>query len=392
MLRRSAGPPTPAARTSAILGCARCLGSSDTGWACALYVFGRRIHEWHLGLAVLAGRGRRVAARARRALARARRSHASGLWLVAKDWPDLTRHGRDTTAWRLGLHRRPLRLRPSRHLDDVPAVAALAVAVVALVDLVSAVTPQRLVARPPARARRAARGHARRACARRAGLVRAPRYRLLPLSAAARARFTSRSVLMAALTVFDLVKGLDFEEAAVDRRPRGAALGEPLSFYVRHEPATLRSARRGGCRSCSPASFSPRSPPSRWQRPRRASTAEILRATGDLLLWQPAPFAFHDELARTGARRRADRPARAPRRGVPALPAARRAARPSRPGAAARGRGARPRARRRHALVLQAPRRQAVPLQPGATAFLGYRDRERRRSWSPATRSASRRR
>src|SRR6476659_2123141 len=87
-----------------------------------VYVLGRRIHEWHLGVAVLVG------------LAAAAAVHALGFvpvvgialigaWLIAKDWADLTRSGRDTTAWRLGLHRRPLRLRPSRQLDDVPALA-----------------------------------------------------------------------------------------------------------------------------------------------------------------------------------------------------------------------------------------------------------------------------
>ena len=65
----------------------------------------------------------------------------AGLWLVVKDWHDLTPAGRDSTSWRLGLHRRPLRFRPSRHLDDVPAFAAVGVAIVAIVDLVSAVTP-----------------------------------------------------------------------------------------------------------------------------------------------------------------------------------------------------------------------------------------------------------
>jgi hypothetical protein len=65
----------------------------------------------------------------------------TGLWLVAKDWHDLTPTGRDATSWRLGIHRRPLPFRPSRHLDDVPAFAAVGVALVAIVDLVSAVTP-----------------------------------------------------------------------------------------------------------------------------------------------------------------------------------------------------------------------------------------------------------
>ena len=34
--------------------------------------------------------------------------------------------------------------------------------------------------------------------------------------------------------------------------------------------------------------------------PASASAGDVVRATGDLLLWQPAPFAFGDELAQTG--------------------------------------------------------------------------------------------
>ena len=105
-----------------------------------VYVFGLRIHEWHLGLAVLAGDAVAVLLQALGVLP-ALGIALVGIWLIAKDWPDLTQSTRDTTAWRLGLHRKPLRLRPSQQLDDVPVVAAFAVAVVAVVDLVSAVTP-----------------------------------------------------------------------------------------------------------------------------------------------------------------------------------------------------------------------------------------------------------
>ena len=105
-----------------------------------VFVLGRRVHEWHLGLLVIAAS---LVAAILGTIGPGTALVASilGAWLVAKDWPDLTRHGRDTAAWRLGLHRRPLPLRPTRHLDDIPAVAALATAAVGVVDLLSAVTP-----------------------------------------------------------------------------------------------------------------------------------------------------------------------------------------------------------------------------------------------------------
>ena len=104
-----------------------------------VFVFGRRIHEWHLGVLVIASGRRRARWEDRRRAGAV--ASLLGAWLIVKDWPDLTRSGRDTAGWRLGLHRRPLPLRPFRHLDDVPAVAAIATAAVGLVDLLSAVTP-----------------------------------------------------------------------------------------------------------------------------------------------------------------------------------------------------------------------------------------------------------
>ena len=114
-----------------------------------------------------------------------------GGWLVVKDWPDLTARGRDQAAWRLGIHRRPLALRPMRYLDDVPTVAALATAAVGIVDLLSAVTPniswrgRELVHLEPVG------GDAERARACRARLGGADRDRVLPLPAP-RARAAAR--------------------------------------------------------------------------------------------------------------------------------------------------------------------------------------------------------
>ncbi|HMJ00979.1 MAG TPA: phosphatidylglycerol lysyltransferase domain-containing protein [Gaiellaceae bacterium] len=262
-----------------------------------VYLFRRRIHEWHLGLAVLT-------ADALAGLLGALAPVPSlvialvGVWLVAKDWPDLTPSGRDATAWRLGLHRRPLRLRPSRRLDDVPAVAAVGVAVVAIVDLISAATPNVswrghvLVDLEPIAVMRGA--HALAVPVSFALLITAY-YLYRRRSRALRIAF----VLMAALTVVNLVKGLDVEEAGVTAAAAALLWASRSSFYVRHEPATLRSAvwrlplLLAGVFLASLAAVA-------FAAPASASAADIVRATGDLLLWQRAPFAFHDELARTG--------------------------------------------------------------------------------------------
>ena len=175
-----------------------------------VYVFGRRIHEWHLGCAVLAGDAAATIAGCLGLLPSLVLALV-GVWLIVKDSPDLTRTGRDAAAWRLGLHRRPLRFRATRHLDDMPAVAAFGAAVVAVVDLVSAVTPNVswrahvLVHVEPIGVMRAA--HALAVPVSFAMLVTAY-YLYQRRSRALRVAL----VLMAALTVFDVVKGLDIEE------------------------------------------------------------------------------------------------------------------------------------------------------------------------------------
>src|SRR4051812_47892043 len=89
-----------------------------------VYVLHRRIHEYHLGLAVLAalavgaffdvvdlGLATALAA-------------VAGVWLVAKDWRDLVPSKRDSASWQLGLHRRAAPLRGPRRTDSLPPLAA----------------------------------------------------------------------------------------------------------------------------------------------------------------------------------------------------------------------------------------------------------------------------
>ena len=204
------------------------------------YLLGRRIHEWHLGVVALVGVGIAGALQVL-GLVPAVVIGLIGVWLVAKDWPDLTRKRRDTAAWRLGLHRRPLRLRPFRRLDDVPGLAALAVAIVGLIDLVSALTPnvswrgRVLVHVEPVAAMRAA--HA----------LAVPVSFALIVTAYYLYRRRSRALhvalaLMAALAVFNLVKGLDVEETVLTVAAAALLWASRSSFYVRHQPATMRSS------------------------------------------------------------------------------------------------------------------------------------------------------
>ncbi len=263
-----------------------------------VYVLRRRIHEWHLGLAVLA-LGAVATFIGALGLVPVRGMALAGLWLVVKDWRDLTPSGRDATSWRLGLHRRPLRFRPSRQLDDVPAFAAVGVAIVAIVDLVSAVTPNVswrgdvLVSVEPVAVMRGA--HA----------LAVPVSFALLLTAFYLYRRRRRALkvalaLLAALTVFNIVKGLDLEEAVLTAVAAALLWGGRSSFYVRHEPGTLRSAL-WRVPLLLAAVFLASVTAVAIAAPASASAVDVLRGTGDLLLWQRPPFTFtDDELVRTG--------------------------------------------------------------------------------------------
>ena len=71
------------------------------------YVLGRRIHEYQLGLAVIAAVVLMLVSElAGRSLITEGSAFLGG-WLVAKDWRDIFPGKRDTAAWRLGLHKPP---------------------------------------------------------------------------------------------------------------------------------------------------------------------------------------------------------------------------------------------------------------------------------------------
>ena len=262
-----------------------------------VYVFGRRIHEWHLGLVVFAagvaaGLAGWIGPVTTTVLA------LTGAWLVVKDWPDLTRSGRDTAGWQLFVHRRPLPLRPGRKLDDVPAVAAIVTAAVGIIDLASSLSPNV-----------SWRGNVL-LHVESIGLMRSAHALAAPISIALvitayylvrRRVFAYRAALalMIVLTVFNVVKGLDIEEAIVTGAGAALLWASRSSFYVRHEPASLRSATwrvplvvaAGIAAALLLVAVA---------APAATSAGAVVRETTDLLLWQQGPFQFHDELARMG--------------------------------------------------------------------------------------------
>jgi lysyl-tRNA synthetase class 2 len=261
-----------------------------------VYVLRRRIHEYHLGLAIL------VLLVAGALLGRVHVDEGSALavlaaaWLIAKDWRDLIPSKRDTAAWRLGLHRRPAPLRSLRRSDFLPPVAALVAFTAGLADLVSTVTPntgwrERLLD----------------------GVVSMEEMRLfhaLALPAASALMVTAlylyrrrRGALHVAITLLvslaalNVAKGLDLEEAVVSLAAAALLWWGRDAFHVRHDPVSLRSALwrvpavGAGTAVLVVSSIAVAAPPG-------ASGAAILRTAGDLVLWQRAPLSFHDELGR----------------------------------------------------------------------------------------------
>lgn len=106
-----------------------------------VYVLGRRIHEWHLGVALIGGALIGVALDAWDLSPVAAVVGGIGLWLVAKDWRDIVPSRRDTAAWRVGFHRPAAPLRAIRRGEGLPTLAAAIAFAVGLVNLASALTP-----------------------------------------------------------------------------------------------------------------------------------------------------------------------------------------------------------------------------------------------------------
>jgi lysyl-tRNA synthetase class 2 len=103
-------------------------------------------------------------------------------------------------------------------------------------------------------------------------------------------------LLTLALGMFDLLKGLDFEETAITWAVAVVLLAGGRAFRVRHDPITLRSAAWRvpllGLAGLAAASLAT------WASQGHPSPGSVLRETGDLLRWQAGPihFARHSAL------------------------------------------------------------------------------------------------
>lgn len=260
-----------------------------------VYFLRRRWHDWHLGLLVLAALGVGATAGLVHDGFPAILVVLVGLWLIVKDWRDLTSHRRDTAAWRLGLHRHPHPLRVFRRADPLPTLAAAAAALIAAADLASAMTPNvrwrgHLLGKVEA-VQELSVFHA----------IAIPVAAVLLLTAYYLYRRRRRAlrmavVLLLALGVFNLLKGFDFEEALGDFSVAALLWWGRSSFYVEHE---LLPRRMALLRAPVVASFGLfLSFLVVAIAAHKAPLDSIVRETADLLLWQQGPLAFHDELGR----------------------------------------------------------------------------------------------
>ena len=258
-----------------------------------VYFLGARWHDWHLGLVVLVALAAGTLAGLVHDGFPAALALLAGLWLIAKDWRDLSSHRRDTAAWRLGLHRHPHPLRRFRKADPLPVLTALAAATIATVDLISALTPNA-----------GWRGHL---LLHLEGVQELQVFHALAVPVAVvllicayylyRRRLRALQlavVLLLALALFNLLKGFDFEEAAGDLVVAAVLWWGRASFHVEHEPPSRQAAfLRAPLVACGGllTSFAVVS-----LAARHAPIGRLLRETADLLLWRPGPIAFRDEV------------------------------------------------------------------------------------------------
>jgi lysyl-tRNA synthetase class 2 len=176
----------------------------------------------------------------------------------------------------------------------LPRVAALGAALVGLVNIASALTPSirwrghLLLAFEPVEAMRLF--HALALPAGVALLLVSPY-----LARRRRRAWQVGVVLMVALGVFDLLKGLDFEETLVTWGVAAVLLAGREAFQVRHDAITLRSAiwrvpLLGGAGVAIAALTT-------WASQGHPSWSLVVRETGNLLRWQSGPIHFHHHFA-----------------------------------------------------------------------------------------------
>jgi lysyl-tRNA synthetase, class II len=172
----------------------------------------------------------------------------------------------------------------------VPLLAALAAAFVGAINLASALTPNirwrghLLLEFEPVEAMRLF--HALALPAGAALLLVAPY-----LAKRRRRAWQAAIVLMLALGLFDLLKGLDFEETIITWTAAAILILGRKAFTVRHDPITLRSAiwrvpLLGAVGLAGTALAT-------WAAQGHPSLRTVALETGDLLRWQQGPIHYH---------------------------------------------------------------------------------------------------
>lgn len=192
------------------------------------FVFGRRLHEWQSGIVALLGAMLvALADRPRAAVVLA----VVGAWLVAKDYNDLVPGRRNTTAWSLGIHRRPLPLRPRSRASALPTLFAALTGAVGAINVAAALCPTRSLGELVLAS------HA----------LTAPAGLALMILAFHLGRQRRRALwlavgVLAGIGVIELVQGRDIAEAMLTWSLLTLLLWGRAAFTVRHHDGTLAAA------------------------------------------------------------------------------------------------------------------------------------------------------
>jgi lysyl-tRNA synthetase, class II len=260
-----------------------------------LFVFGRRVHEWTVGAALVATLGALLATDVL-ALGEATVALLGlGLWLFVKDRHDLLPSRRDRCAWSWGSHRRPGGGRPQPRGDWLPPVAAGFAALTALINLDSALVPnihwrgQVLADLVPDSLQPWSHALA------------------LPLSGAlllaavflAKRRYRAWQGaigLLVLLGALNLLKGLAFEEALLSWAAAGVLVWGRPAFAVAPAPEGLRSSARLAL-GVIVGTLTISTLATMISMPGTPRLSVVLRETADLLLWQAGPVTFAHQLS-----------------------------------------------------------------------------------------------
>ena len=258
-----------------------------------VYIFGLRIHEWHLGVGILMVLALLDVTDVLTGGIGAYTLAFVGIWAVAKDWRDITPSRRDTASWTLGLHRPPRALRPTQRADWVPPLTAIVVAATAIASLASSLTPnvswRGHVIRDLSPVHTAAVFHAA-VIPVGWGLLIASYYLWRRRERAFQIAFG----LLLVLGVMNVLKGLDIEEALLAWAAAALLWWGRSSFSVRRGPLRIRVSL--GIAGAVVGSTLVLSTVAAWAAASgRPSVDRVLQSSWDMLIWQNPPLAFGDE-------------------------------------------------------------------------------------------------